>query len=82
MHTKIYQKMAWAILLFGGIVSAVTDFSVTNEENWSWDQGDWSLTTNRYVPGQYQSRMSLANGYVDMTSLVGIEDMRKPLADH
>jgi hypothetical protein len=45
-------------------VSAATDFSVETSNLSTWNQSDWSLTTNTYLPGQYQSRLSLANGYV------------------
>ncbi|TQS32889.1 hypothetical protein Golomagni_06782, partial [Golovinomyces magnicellulatus] len=44
-------------------VQASIDFS-TNANLSSWDQDNWTLTTHHYVPGQYQSRISLANGYV------------------
>lgn len=44
-------------------VLAATDFSVTAGLS-SWNQSDWSLTTTTYIPGQYQSRLSLANGYI------------------
>lgn len=53
---------AFAVLLCGG-ATAVTDFSVTTSKLSVWNQTDWSLTTKTYIPGQYQSRMSLANGY-------------------
>jgi len=29
-----------------------------------WNQTEWSLSTKMYIPGQFQSRLSLANGYV------------------
>lgn len=42
-----------------------TDFSITNTNvSAVWNQTDWSLTTVDYVPAQYQSRISLSNGYV------------------
>ncbi|KAF7908370.1 uncharacterized protein EAF01_004125 [Botrytis porri] len=44
-------------------VSGTTDFSV-NAGLSTWNQSDWSLTTTTYIPGQYQSRLSLANGYI------------------
>ncbi|KAL5353822.1 alpha,alpha-trehalase ath1 [Pseudogymnoascus australis] len=41
------------------------DFSITNTNvSAVWNQTEWSLTTVDYVPAQYQSRMSLSNGYV------------------
>lgn len=43
-------------------VRAQTDFSVTTSGLSIWNQSSWSLTTEEYVPGQYQSRISLANG--------------------
>jgi len=44
-------------------VAADTDFSTTSGIV-TWDQADWSLTANTYIPGQYQARVSLANGFV------------------
>lgn len=42
------------------------DFSITNTNvSAVWNQTEWSLTTVDYVPAQYQSRMSLSNGYVN-----------------
>ncbi|KFX99408.1 hypothetical protein V490_01804 [Pseudogymnoascus sp. VKM F-3557] len=42
-----------------------TDFSITNTNvSAVWNQTEWSLTTVDYVPAQYQSRISLSNGYV------------------
>ncbi len=41
---------------------AETDFSVTNTDNYVWNQTEWSLATNRLVQNQYQARLSLANG--------------------
>lgn len=61
------QLLSAALLVMGqvAIISAQTDFSITNTHITSeWNQTDWSLTTPDYVPGLYQSRMSLANGYV------------------
>lgn len=44
-----------------------TDFSITNTNvSAVWNQTDWSLTTVDYVPAQYQSRISLSNGYVTL----------------
>lgn len=51
-----------ALLLLALGVQAATDFSVTESGIYEWDQNDWSLTATKYIPGQYQSRMSLANG--------------------
>lgn len=50
-----------SILLFPLSSFAATDFSVTAGLS-TWNQSDWSLTTTTYIPGQYQSRLSLANG--------------------
>ena len=44
---------------------ADTDFSTTSGIV-KWDQADWSLTANTYIPGQYQARVSLANGSVSL----------------
>ncbi|EKD13683.1 uncharacterized protein L3040_005693 [Drepanopeziza brunnea f. sp. 'multigermtubi'] len=51
-----------ATLLFSA-VAAYTDFAVTGNIS-EWNQADWSLSTTRFEAGQFQSRMSLANGYV------------------
>ena len=53
-----------ASLFLSRLVLAKTDFSVSTGNLSAWNQSDWSLTTNTYLPGQYQSRLSLANGYV------------------
>jgi hypothetical protein len=52
------------VALLCGSATAATDFSVTTSKLSTWNQGDWSLTSQTYIPGQYQSRISLANGYV------------------
>lgn len=52
----------FALLLLSLGVQAATDFSVTTSGIYSWNQSDWSLTATKFIPGQYQSRMSLANG--------------------
>ncbi|KUJ11837.1 glycoside hydrolase family 65 protein [Mollisia scopiformis] len=54
----------FALLLLDLGVQAATDFSVTTSGIYSWNQSDWSLTATKFIPGQFQSRMSLANGYV------------------
>ncbi|ESZ98511.1 glycoside hydrolase family 65 protein [Sclerotinia borealis F-4128] len=51
------------IWLFSLGVLSATDFSVSAGLS-TWNQSDWSLTTTKYIPGQYQSRLSLANGYI------------------
>jgi hypothetical protein len=48
------------LLSFGA--HAQTDFAVTSTDIYTWNQTEWSLTTTRFTPGQYQSRISLANG--------------------
>lgn len=48
-------------LLVSTLALAQTDFSTTSGIS-SWDQSDWSLTASKYIPGQYQARVSLANG--------------------
>ncbi|PQE33019.1 Acid trehalase protein [Rutstroemia sp. NJR-2017a WRK4] len=53
----------WALCLLPLRVLAATDFSVSAGLA-AWNQTEWSLTTNTFIPGQYQSRLSLANGYV------------------
>ncbi|CZR59855.1 probable ATH1 Acid trehalase, vacuolar [Phialocephala subalpina] len=57
-------RLLSAIVLLGLGIQAATDFSVTGSGIYEWNQSDWSLTATKYIPGQYQSRMSLANGYV------------------
>ncbi|QSZ36769.1 hypothetical protein DSL72_006652 [Monilinia vaccinii-corymbosi] len=52
-----------AIRLYPLGALAATDFSVAAGLS-TWNQSDWSLTTTTYIPGQYQSRLSLANGYI------------------
>jgi hypothetical protein len=63
--------IATTVLLLLGFVSAQSagstgpvDLSVVTSNLSSWNQSDWSLTTNTYLPGQYQTRLSLGNGYV------------------
>ncbi|KAE9378090.1 carbohydrate-binding module family 32 protein [Stipitochalara longipes BDJ] len=61
-------KAQFALVLLGtavlvGRAHAQTDFSVTTVENYGWNQTEWSLATTQFIPGQYQARMSLANGY-------------------
>ena len=53
-----------AALLLSLRALADTDFSVTTAGLSTWNQSEWSLTATTYVPGQYQARVSLANGYV------------------
>lgn len=60
--------------LFGGLLLAAgalaqpefphRDFYVVNEgmKDSTWDHENWTLSTNMFVPAQYQTRMSLANG--------------------
>lgn len=67
MDSRLQFKLLAALLLSftsSFRVNAQTDFAVTSPDIYSWNQSDWSLTTRRFVPGQYQSRISLANGYV------------------
>ncbi|KAG9242852.1 glycoside hydrolase family 65 protein [Calycina marina] len=56
-------RCALAVLVTVSSARADTDFSTTSGLV-SWNQKNWSLTTNTYIPGQYQARVSLANGYV------------------
>ena len=55
----------------GGASAAVTsaaatgpDFSVTTGNLSTWNQSDWSITAHQFIPGHYQSRLGLSNGYV------------------
>ncbi|TAQ88312.1 hypothetical protein B7494_g3361 [Chlorociboria aeruginascens] len=54
----------WFVLLSVWRVIAETDFSVTTGGLSTWNQSEWSLTATTFIPGQYQARISLANGYV------------------
>lgn len=56
------MRLLYAAAALVQAVQAI-DFS-TNANISSWNQDDWTLTAHQYVPGQYQSRISLANGYV------------------
>jgi len=42
---------------------AQPQFSVTDPRNFAWNQTEWSLTGENFLPNHYQSRLSLANGY-------------------
>ncbi|PVH84540.1 carbohydrate-binding module family 32 protein [Cadophora sp. DSE1049] len=59
---KVCEAAASFALVFCAGVSAVTDFSPSSGIS-DWDQSDWSLTANTFIPGQFQSRLSLSNGY-------------------
>jgi hypothetical protein len=52
--------LACLMLSLGAL--AQTDFSVTTTSNYAWNQTEWSLATTKFIPGQYQARISLANG--------------------
>ncbi|KAI9843245.1 MAG: hypothetical protein M1837_006534 [Sclerophora amabilis] len=39
------------------------DFAVPSEYT-NWNNEEWTLSTNRLIQGQYQSRLNLANGYI------------------
>lgn len=54
----------------------------TSFENVTWDQSAWTLTTTTPSPGLYQSRMSLANGYVgiSLSSLGPFFEVDTPIA--
>lgn len=58
--------LIWLIplMLRHAAAAAALDFSATTGNISTWNQSDWSLTATKYIPGQFQSRMSLANGYV------------------
>lgn len=62
---------AWAVGLLACLVGRVAgqyfsgqgaDFSIPSDYT-EWDNEEWTLTTRELIQGQYQSRMSLANGY-------------------
>ena len=48
-------------LLLNLQVLAATDFSTASGIS-TWNGTEWSLTATTFIPGQYQSRSSLANG--------------------
>jgi hypothetical protein len=52
---------AAAAALLSGHALAQTDFSTTSGIS-TWSQKDWSLTATKFIPGQFQSRVSLSNG--------------------
>lgn len=60
---RLRPLLAFAFALLQKTALAETDFSTTSGIV-TWDQADWSLTANTYIPGQYQARVSLANGLV------------------
>lgn len=49
------------LLLLLQVVTAQSDFSVTSD-GYEWEQSEWKLSTTKFVPGRYQSRLGLANG--------------------
>jgi hypothetical protein len=52
------------LLLVGLAVCALAQrsFYVVDSDDSTWNQQDWTLSTTEYIPAQYQTRMSLANG--------------------
>jgi hypothetical protein len=67
MHTgnQLIMELVWKTLVVGVFLSvdalAQTDFSTSSGIS-TWNGTEWSLTATTFIPGQYQSRMSLANG--------------------
>jgi len=57
-----FKTFLLAALVLSLGIQAQTDFSVTTTSNYAWNHSEWSLSTTRFIPGQYQSRISLANG--------------------
>jgi hypothetical protein len=56
------KALAISVLALGVAgAQALTDFS-TSAGIVDWNNTEWSLAANTYIPGQYQSRLSLANG--------------------
>lgn len=49
----------WAVLVSGQSAT----FEIPSEYT-TWDQQSWTLSTNKLIQGQYQSRLNLANGYL------------------
>ncbi|RDW79799.1 putative ATH1 acid trehalase [Coleophoma cylindrospora] len=64
MSSRLILRFCWAASLWSTAVLAATDFSVLSAGLSTWNQTDWSLTCRKLVQGQYQSRISLSNGYV------------------
>ncbi|KAG0652069.1 hypothetical protein D0Z07_1196 [Hyphodiscus hymeniophilus] len=60
---SIMQLILLYLGLCLGLSSAQTDFSTSSGIS-SWNDTEWSLTATKFIPGQYQSRSSLANGYL------------------
>ncbi|TVY48570.1 Acid trehalase [Lachnellula cervina] len=56
------QLLSLISLFCVSFTAAQTDFSVAGSGIYEWNQSEWSLTATKYSPGQYQSRLSLANG--------------------
>jgi hypothetical protein len=56
------SRLLLAALMLSFGAQAQTDFSVTTTSNYTWNQSEWSLATTNFIPGQFQSRISLANG--------------------
>jgi hypothetical protein len=71
-----FLRLLLAVLTLNFGVKAQTDFSVTTTSNYTWNQTEWSLTTTNFIPGQFQSRISLANGYVGASLAAAGEFMR------
>ncbi|KAI9809039.1 MAG: hypothetical protein M1825_002328 [Sarcosagium campestre] len=46
----------------GSTCAQITDFSVPSKFT-AWDNEKWTLSTDKLIQGQYQSRLNLANGY-------------------
>jgi hypothetical protein len=57
-----------AMLILAGGAHAQADFSVIAFENYKLNATEGSAATSRFVPGQYQARMHLANGYVGLVA--------------
>jgi hypothetical protein len=62
------SRLALAALLGSWLACAHTDFSPSSNIS-TWKQSEWSLTASKFIPGQYQARVSLANGCVPLNRL-------------
>ena len=59
-----------AIALWGGLNTVVATTYDTRFEGVTWDNENWRLTTTNLDQGHYQSRISLANGYLGINLAV------------
>lgn len=80
-HTAMYftQLAVFSLFLFGG--NALSQLYDTRFPDVTWDNKDWRITNKKLEQGQYQSRMSLANGYlgINLAALGPFFEIEVPL---